>query len=147
MKQLSLKLFFLLAISISIFGIANNAKAQCTYTVPYSGNNSIVASSGTICDHAGTGNYSNNANGYTVINPVSGNVRLTFTAFNTETSFDYVTVFNGVGVGGTQLYNGSGTLMPPVINSTTGPLTIRFTSDGSVTAPGFTAAISNFTPV
>ena len=69
MKQLSLKLFFLLAISISIFGIANNAKAQCTYTVPYSGNNSIVASSGNICDHAGTGNYSNNANGYTVINP------------------------------------------------------------------------------
>jgi hypothetical protein len=144
MKQLSLKLFFLLAISISIFGIANNAKAQCTYTVPYSGNNSIVASSGTICDHGGVGNYLDNANGYTVINPVSGFTRLTFTAFQTESGWDYVTVFDGVGVGGPQLFYGSGAALPPVLTSTTGALTIRFTSDGSVIGAGFSATISNF---
>ena len=106
MKQLSLKLFFLFALTVFIFGSANNGMAQCTYTVPYSGNNSIVANSGTI--------------------------------------WDYVTVFDGVGVGGTQLFNGSGAALPPVLTSTTGALTLRFTSDGSITGAGFSATISNF---
>ncbi len=144
MKQLSLKLFFLFALTVFIFGSANNGMAQCTYTVPYSGNNSIVANSGTICDHGGVGNYLDNANGYTVINPVSGFTRLTFTAFQTESGWDYVTVFDGVGVGGTQLFNGSGAALPPVLTSTTGALTLRFTSDGSITGAGFSATISNF---
>ena len=41
--------------------------ARAQFTVPFSGNNSYTVCSGTIQDHAGSSNYSNGANGYTVI--------------------------------------------------------------------------------
>lgn len=117
----------------------------CTYTVPFSGNNAITTNTGTICEHAGTANYSNGANGFTTINPSVGGqaVRLTFNTFNLECCCDFVTVFNGAGVGGTVLFNGNCNTLPPVLTSTTGPLTIRFTSDGSVVGTGFSATITN----
>ncbi|QQS29327.1 MAG: HYR domain-containing protein [Sphingobacteriales bacterium] len=120
----------------------------CTYTVPFSGSNSITTCTGTICEHAGTANYSNNANGFTIINPATaGNmVRLTFTSFSLECCCDFVTVFNGAGTGGTTLFNGNCTSLPPVLTSTVGPLTIRFTSDFSVVSSGFSANISCVPP-
>jgi len=117
----------------------------CTYTVPFSGSNSITTCSGNICDHGGTGNYSNSANGFTIINPsVSGSlVRLTFNSFSTESGFDFVTVYDGAGTGGTVLFGpSSGSGLPPVITSLSGPLTILFTSDGSVIGAGFNATIT-----
>ncbi len=70
------------------FGLVRQAQAQ--NSVPFTGSNSITTCSGTIQDHAGSANYSPNANGYTVINPsVAGNnVSLTFTQFATESSYD-----------------------------------------------------------
>jgi hypothetical protein len=124
----------------------DSSSPSCDYNVPFTGNNSITASSGFICDHAGWGiNYSNNANGYTVINPVNpgDNVRLTFTHFQLESCCDYVNVFEGTGTSGTLLFSGNGTTLPPVLTSTAGPLTIQFTSDGSVVLQGFRAEISN----
>jgi hypothetical protein len=130
-------------------GNCSGGGVSCDYNVPYSGNNSITASSGFICDHAGWGtDYSSSANGLTVINPVSaGNmVVLSFTHFDTESGYDYVRVYDGSGTGGTQLWSGSGTALPMDIFSTTGPLTIQFTSDGSVVRQGFRAQISNTAP-
>jgi hypothetical protein len=120
----------------------------CDYNVPFSGSNSITVCSGNICDHAGNGNYSNSANGFTIINPaVAGNmVRLTFSEFALECCCDFVTVFDGSGTGGPILFNGNCTTLPPVLTSTSGPLTIRFTSDGSVVNTGFKAAISCVAP-
>jgi hypothetical protein len=113
-------------------------------TVPFSGNNTITACGGTIQDSNGGSDYSNGSNGYTIINPAIAGyvVSLTFTQFALETCCDYVTVFDGAGTGGTVLFNGNGTTLPPVLTSTSGPITIRFTSDGSVVAAGFTATIS-----
>jgi hypothetical protein len=122
---------------------------SCDYTVPFSGNNSITTSSGFICDHAGWGTaYSNNANGYTVINPsVSGsNVRLTFTHIDMECCCDFISVYDGAGIGGTLLGSYNCTTLPPVLTSTVGPLTIQFTSDVSVVGQGFRAEISNILP-
>jgi hypothetical protein len=139
-------------------GIALGFRAQisnitplptCDYNVPFTGNNSITVNSGAICDHAGWGtNYANNANGYTVINPVNAGdlVVLTFTHFNTEIGWDYVRVYDGAGTAGTLLFSGSGTTIPPIQTSTSGPLTLEFTSDGSGVLPGFRAEISNITP-
>ncbi|HEX8516199.1 MAG TPA: fibronectin type III domain-containing protein [Bacteroidia bacterium] len=126
---------------------SNTISATTTNTpnyVPFSGNNTITACGGTIQDSQGNSNYVINSNGYTVINPsIAGYVvSLTFTQFALETCCDFVTVFDGAGTGGTILFNGNGTTMPPVITSTSGSLTIRFTSDGSVVAAGFTASIS-----
>jgi hypothetical protein len=79
-------------------GNCSGGGVSCDYNVPYSGNNSITASSGFICDHAGWGtDYSSSANGLTVINPVSaGNmVVLSFTHFDTESGYDlmYARIF------------------------------------------------------
>ena len=119
---------------------------SCDYNVPFTGSESISTASGSICDHAGWGiDYSDHANGFTVINPaVSGQmVRLTFTHFETESGYDFVNIFDGVGIGGTLLWSGSGTSMPPIITSSTGSLTIQFTSDHSQVRKGFRALISN----
>jgi len=122
---------------------------NCDYNVPFSGNNTITANSGAICDHAGWGtNYANNADGYTVINPVNAGdmVVLLFTHFHLEGCCDFVRVYDGVGTGGTLLFSGNGTSIPPMQTSLSGPLTLQFTTDGSVVLPGFRAQISNIVP-
>jgi hypothetical protein len=137
----------------SIVAAGFTATISCvapSYFVPSSGNNSITTCSGTIQDHAGNSDYSNNVNGYTVINPSTAcsKVILTFTQFTTESGWDFVTIFDGVGTGGAILYGpNSGSPALPTITSTSGPLTIRFTSDGSIVAAGFTATISCITDV
>lgn len=114
------------------------------YTVPASGNNSITTCCGTIMDPGGTSDYAINSDGYTVINPsIAGNmVSLTFSSFALECCCDYVYIYDGSGTAGTLLWSGNCTTLPSVITSTTGPLTVKFTSDGSVVNSGFSAAIS-----
>lgn len=120
------------------------------YIVPATGNNTIATCSGNLYDNgSSTGNYANNSNGYTVINPsVPGNKVSLNGTLNIEPGWDSMTIYDGVGTGGTILFsssniNGSCTSYPITnITSTTGPLTVRFTSDGSVTCSGFNLAIS-----
>ena len=120
----------------------------CNYTVPIAvpfPSLPLVTNSGNICDHNGDLDYDINTNGYTIIKPAMPGdwVKLTFTMFNTADNSDVVTIYNGEGTSGTILYSGYG--MPNPLPSVTanGPLTIQFVSDGSGTAPGFTAAITN----
>ncbi len=124
------------------------APEVCTYSIPASGNNSITVCSWTICDPGGTSNYANNSNGYTVINPATpgDNVRLTFNSFALECCCDFVRVYDGVGLGAPQLFSGNCTTLPPALTASGGPLTVQFTSDGSVTNTGFNATISCVTP-
>lgn len=135
-------------VGTQLTSFVGSCPAPCDYTVPYSGNNSITTCSGVICDHGGTGNYSTFANGYTVINSsIPGSlVRLTFNSFGLECCCDYVNVYNGAGTGGTLLFSGNCTTLPPVVTSITGPLTLQFTSDLSVVSTGFSATISCFAP-
>ncbi len=112
--------------------------------VPYTGNNSYTTCSGNLYDHGGSvGSYSSNANGYTVLYPTSGNVVQVSGTLISEGGYDYLTIFNGVGTGGTQLYYNSGTQTVPTFTSTdgSGALTVRFTSDGSVQYAGFDLTI------
>lgn len=114
------------------------------FLVPFSGGSSITTCGGIIADHADLeGNYDNGANGFTVINPTSMdfNIQLTFQSFSLECCCDYVTVFDGDGTLGAQLFEGNCNDLPPVLTASNGPLTIRFTSDGSVTSAGFSALI------
>lgn len=125
----------------------------CVYkvenTVPATGNNSYTMCSGNLYDNGGSaGNYANSSNGYTVLNPsVAGNfIRVSGTA-STEATYDFIKIYDGVGLGGTVLYNNSGTgLTIPVITSTSGSLTVQFTSDISNIDTGFNLAVSCFTP-
>ncbi|MFT5754365.1 MAG: hypothetical protein ACI924_001597, partial [Flavobacterium sp.] len=120
--------------------------------VPASGNNSIVTCSGTLYDNGGSaGNYANNSNGYTVINPsVVGNFSTVTGSITAEGGYDYMTIYDGVGTAGTILWggfpHGSGTscttIAVPSITSLTGSLTVQFYSDGSNNCTGFNLTIS-----
>lgn len=71
-------------------------------------------------------------------------------SYYSESNYDYIYIYNGVGTGGTLLYSGSASSSTSIgtITSTdpTGALTIRFTSDGSVQNSGFDFTISCFGP-
>jgi len=120
-----------------------------THKIPKTSNNTWTICSGILYDHAGTGDYGNNANGYTVIYPsTSGNsVQLTGT-YNTEINWDYVYIYNGIGTSGTLLgqYSGVGTI--PTFTSTdlSGAITVRFTSDGTISSSGFILNINCIPP-
>lgn len=116
-----------------------------TYNVPYSGSNTITTCSGNLYDHAGPStNYSNSANGFTVIMPGTPGAMVSVQGTTAgENCCDWVRIYDGVGIGGTLLWQGvagSGTIPPQT--STSGPLTVRFTSDGSVVGLGFNLTIS-----
>ena len=135
----------LLAI-VMLFGI--QAFGQ-TYSLPATGTNtSITTCAGTIYDLGGSaGNYANSYSGYTVINPsTAGNmVQLTGT-IATESGYDYVYIYNGTTATGTPLYTGSGSANIGTITSTTGALTVKFTSDASTVGAGFALSIACIVP-
>jgi hypothetical protein len=125
--------------------------------VPNTGNNSYSICSGNLYDNGGsTSNYSASSNGYTIINPsIPGNfVRVSGTV-TVEGGYDYLTIYDGAGIGGTILWggvpHGTGTscttFTVPTITSTTGPLSVRFFSDGSTNCSGFDLLVSCVTPI
>ncbi len=125
---------------------------SCEMMVPASGSNSYTTCSGHLYDNGGsTVAYALSSNGYTTIYPATaGNmIQLTGTYY-TETNYDYVYIYNGVGITGTLLYSGSASASTSIgtITSTdaTGALTVRFTSDGSIQNSGFDFTISCITP-
>ena len=112
--------------------------------VPASGNNTYTTCSGLLYDNGcSAGNYTNNSNGYSVITPsTAGNYAQVTGTGATESNYDYLYIYDGIGTGGTLLYSGSGTLTIPLITSITGSLTVRFTSDVSNVNTGFALNVS-----
>ncbi|HNW89759.1 MAG TPA: hypothetical protein PKN48_08845, partial [Bacteroidales bacterium] len=124
----------------------NFSTSACSeYVVPHNGSGSITTCSGNLYDPGGSANnYYNYANGYMIIYPSgSGNqVQLTG-SYVTESCCDPISIYDGAGIGGTLLgtYQGTGSI--PTITSS-GPgvaLTVKFTSDVSVTPSGFNFTI------
>ncbi len=117
-------------------------------------NGTISTCSGTFYDPNGTGNYSNSTGLITQTfcsDQPGEQIILDFSAygFQVETNYDFLNIYDGVGTGGTQLWNSQtsgGSTNPGVITSTTGCLTITFSSDGSVTYQGWQADISCTNP-
>ena len=114
--------------------------------VPASGNNSVACGTNTnIFDNGGAGgNYTDNNNGYAVLNNGGNGVINLSGTYNTEATYDFLKIYSGTGQE-TLLasYSGSGTIA--TINSAPGdPLTVQFTSDVSNVASGIslTAAYS-----
>jgi gliding motility-associated-like protein len=102
---------------------------------------------GTFTDPGGaTGNYGNNENVTTVIVPdvATNQVTVTFTSFNLENNFDFLSRYDGNSTAGALLGTFSGTNLPPTFTSSAvnGCLTFVFTSDGSVTPAGWIANVT-----
>ncbi|MBH8568409.1 T9SS type A sorting domain-containing protein [Microvirga sp. STS02] len=113
--------------------------------VPFSGTNTVTTCSTTVYDHGGFGNYSDNANGTLTINPGTANsrIQLSFNSFAVESCCDRLMIYDGPDAQSPLL--ATLTAMPslPIMaTNSTGALTLVFTSDGSVTASGFDAAVT-----
>ncbi|MFN8166218.1 MAG: CUB domain-containing protein [Bacteroidia bacterium] len=100
--------------------------------------------SGLFYDGGGSGsNYSNNSN--IVESFCSSNstcIQVVFTAFNTQTNKDTLTVFDGPNTSSTRIGVFSGNSLPPMLVASSGCLTFRFKSDGSTNNSGWAAILS-----
>jgi len=159
----SILTFLLLLSGNRSFGQTVACNVTLDYTVgstPPSGgsynmaNGTISTCGGTFYDPGGTSNYSNSTSliTQTFCSDTPGEqIILDFSAgsFQVETSYDFLNIYDGVGTGGTHLWNSQtsgGSTNPGMIQSTSGCLTITFSSDGSVNYTGWQAAISCTTP-
>lgn len=116
-----------------------------SFIMPVSGNNTIYACGGVIYDNGGsTGNYDNNsASTLTVMPSAPDSLVAIQGTLSTESCCDHLYIYDGVGINGTLLYQGQGvSQIVPLVVSTSGPLTIRFVSDGSVVNSGFALQVS-----
>lgn len=115
-------------------------------------NQTFVTCSGTFTDDGGAGgNYSNGINNRTITfctaNP-GELLRFNFTSFSTENNFDVLEVFQGPLATGqpAAIYQGNLTPFIFMSNQPGGCVTFRFSSDGSVNRPGWSADISCVVP-
>jgi PKD repeat protein len=114
-------------------------------------NGTISTCSGNFYDPGGaSGSYSNNQNFTMVINPgVAGNLlKVVFNSFSLEAEascgYDYLKIYNGNSISSSLIGTWCGTNSPGTITASnaTGSLTFVFHSDVSITASGWSAAIS-----
>ncbi|AKS40466.1 GEVED domain-containing protein [Wenzhouxiangella marina] len=131
------------------------------------GNTDINTCTGTFYDDGGTANYSNNQQlEMLVCSDNGGPIQMDFSSFNIEAGFDGLWIWDGADRStappantledptlppGNVLFDGAtgsawstwwGTNNPGTLIGTSGCLGFYFSSDGSVTAPGWEAAIS-----
>jgi Zn-dependent metalloprotease len=113
----------------------------CVVTMPATGSfQTQTACTGTIYDNGGSAaNYTNNTNSTVTIAPVGASqVRLHFTQFNMEDTYDYLYVYDGPTTASPVIGSYTGTTIPADITSTGSSITIRQYTDPGVVAAGFT---------
>lgn len=99
---------------------------------------SLTTCEGILCDDGGlNGDYGANRNDQIVLYPATPGAGIQVSGtVSTESGYDYLYIYEGVGTSGTLLFEGEGTMtVPPVMSATA--LTIVFTSDNIVFYPGF----------
>ncbi|MBI2969081.1 MAG: Ig-like domain-containing protein [Bacteroidetes bacterium] len=119
-----------------------DAYYDTTVVAPFgcSGLTTLTTPTGSFDDGSGASEYLVNTNCEWLIQPVAvSNIALHFTAFNTESGYDFVKVYDGTSSGGSLLGSFSGNTLPPVVTATSGAMFVQFTSDGSVNADGWAA--------
>lgn len=99
----------------------------------------LTQSSGSFSDGSGPNNYRNDADCRWVIRPGQGaGIRIQFSQFNTEAQYDFVTIYDGPQVNSRYMVRRfSGSSLPPVVTTAIPEATVYFTTDESVTAPGW----------
>lgn len=132
-----------IASSLLLFGLSK-MDAQSTTLIPFSGSNTVTCGTNTrLLDHAGTGTYANNANGFTVIDAgFQGVINITG-SYQTESCCDPIRIYSGAGIAGPLLatYLGTGNMN---FSGTPGQtLTVRFQTDGSVVYSGLDFTVTS----
>lgn len=129
---------------ISIFILTNNEISAQSYVM---NSTPITTCSGTWTDPGGPNNYSNSQNITQTITATSGQLRITFNSFRTESiTFDWLEIYDGPNTNAPSLGRYGGTNNPGTITATGSSLTFVFHSDGSVNYEGWSATISCYDP-
>ncbi|MEI6313003.1 MAG: M4 family metallopeptidase, partial [Bacteroidota bacterium] len=127
--------------SITFTNLVNlSASNPCTVVLPPTGTATTQTScTGTVYDDGGQfGLYSDNTNSSVTIAPTGATgVTLNFTKFRMENTYDFVYVYNGPSTASPLIGSYTGFTLPASISSTGGSITIRQSSDPSVTDSGF----------
>jgi len=96
--------------------------------------------SGTFDDGSGIDDYENNLDIYWLLKPTNASkITLSFLSFDTESDYDYVTIYDGETTSSPVIGRFSGTSIPAPVTSSGGVMLVRFRSDASVTGPGWRA--------
>jgi len=117
-------------------GVGNSSSNFC------GGTTYLTAPSGTITDGSGSSNYYDNSNCIWVISPPGATqIQLLFSEFDTEADYDTVFVYDGPDETFPILATWFGNTLPSVISTTSGvgAMCVRFTSDVTQTAGGWSA--------
>ena len=111
-------------------------------------NTSVTTCSGNFYDSGGSGGtYGNNQNfTFTICSNNGQSPFLTFSAFALENNWDFLYIYNGPSTASPLIGTYTGTNNPGTVTATGTCITIRFTSDGSVTMAGWAASIGCGTP-
>ncbi len=110
----------------------------------------LIQNEYTFDDGSGLDNYANSLELYWLIQPTnSENITLTFLSFDTESDYDFVTIYDGPNTNSQILGNFSGNQIPPSVTSSDGIMLVKFKTDGSITKSGWTAnyLAGNKTPI
>ncbi len=106
-----------------------------------SGNTLLTDCSGTFSDGSNDADYANYLNcSWTIAPPNATAVTLNFTAFETESCCDEVKVYNGEDDTAPLLGEFAGNALPQAVTANSGKMFVLFTTDYSVTRPGWTAS-------
>ncbi|MFZ4107163.1 CUB domain-containing protein [Flavobacterium sp.] len=118
-------------------GLGSNPISSCN------GTTELIANSGTFSDGSGNTNYSDNASCKWVIKPAGATqISLNFTAFNTESGYDKVSIYNGDTDNPANLIiEFSGTSIPSTVttNLGIGAMCVKYTTDSTTNYSGWTA--------
>ena len=116
-----------------------------SYAMGITGSDTVTGCNFTITDNGGLNDdYSNYCEYTLTIYPeIPDNLVSVQGTSNTEANYDYLYIYDGADATGTLLgtFNGQGLTVPELVSST-GPLTIHFHSDASVTYSGFQLTVS-----
>lgn len=111
-----------------------NAANICQSTV-------MNANSGILYDSGGpNGDYLDLENCSFLIDPCGTNLQMTFSQFDLEYSYDFLTIYDGTSAAAPIIGSYTGNTLPPPINSASGSLYLEFTSDWSIYYSGFAAS-------
>ncbi|RTQ47817.1 hypothetical protein EJV47_18025 [Hymenobacter gummosus] len=102
----------------------------------------LSAASGTVYDSGGaSGNYGDDVRQCQLIAPTgASSVSLTFSAFDLESNYDHLLVYNGANNQAPLIGKYSGTANPGTLTASSGKMFLELRSDCATTRPGFAAS-------
>ncbi|KPL13657.1 MAG: hypothetical protein AMS26_13590 [Bacteroides sp. SM23_62] len=129
--------------SVSASGWAASYTSTPTPSIPCR-DETFTAPAGSFSDNSYDEDYENLADCRKLIQvPDADYIYLVFTEFNIDEGYDYVRVYDGTSTGDVLLGEFTGTSLPAMVTSTGGSMLVHFTSDNSITGPGWRAEYSS----